>query len=340
MSPVPRFVSGYRAALEYVVPLFVSVALCIGLGYQARLLAPAHGDNQRTFLSFEQGLSGYSLRKEWHTRLFSNMAASVFVPSYEKDGQVVVDDRTFVDAVGKWVAFWLFLANLAFILAMRRKSLWFLFGMFAAVSFDYTRGITTRIYPWDMPAFLCFAVFVVLVYKRWFRWLLLLVPLATGFKETAMLMPIAFLFWEEVTWKRRLTWFCVTLAAAVAVKVGIDVVTSNARLLYTMTAQDRNQVPLILVNLRDLLNLRLAHLIFVNAGLLVSFLLMPTLSKQALLLKIITVCFTIGILVWGVAYEYRIWLEVIPVCLLGLAEWAFPGFYVQRGSPPLDDAGT
>ncbi len=339
MSLVPRIVSGYRVALAYIVPLFISVTLCIALGYQGKAVAPARGINQRTFLSYEKGLSGYSLRKEWRTRLFSNMAASLFVPSYEEDGQVLVDDKKFAIAVGRWVAFWLFLANLAFILAMRNKSLWFLFGTFAAVSFDYTREISNRIYPWDMPALMCFSVFVALLYRRRFRWLLLLIPLATGFKETAILMSVAFLFWEEATWAKRLTWFCAALAAAVAVKVGIDVITNNPQLFYTMTTQTPKKVPLVLLNLRDLLNLRLNHPIFVNAGLLVSFLLIPIMSKRALLLKTITVCFTIGILIWGIAYEYRIWFEVIPVSLLGLAEWVFPGFAVEPGPPPAHNAG-
>lgn len=314
----------YDSVLSYGIPLFISLALCISLGYQGKQIALKYRHNKYTFLSYEQGVSGYSLPKEWRTRLFSNYLASLFVPSYLQDGEVVVDDEPFRVAVGRWAAFWLLLTNLTFIIGFGKKSLWFLFGTYAAVSFGYMPGITARIYPWDMPILWFFSLFVLIIYIRQYYWLLLLIPIATGFKETALVVSLSFLFWEKASLRKRLALFSSVLLASFIVKASIDAITNNPAVLYTMTTQTPDEDLLIIFNLQDLLKLRLNHPIFINAGLLLSFLLIPIRNREMLLLKAITVCFVIGIFVWGIVYEYRIWFELIPVSLYGLYLYFFP----------------
>lgn len=313
--------------LAYTVPFLISLALCVIVFYQTAALAPRHKANVAPFNFFgpgslEEGLDRYRevSRREWRTRLFSNYMASKFTHLPWPDSAQWPDSQKFGLSVGAWVAFWLFLTNLLFILMRQERALFFLFGTFAAVSFGYTLGITEgRIYPWDMPALFFFTLFVFLVDKEKLLWLLPLLPLATAFKETAVILAAAFLFWEPASWKRRILFVGVATVTAVAAKLLIDVVTSNPHPFFTMTTVSpvNDQVRLWL-NYQTLRTASLNHPVFINAGTLLAFLLLPIGSRRMLLLKSICLLFMAGNFVYGMIQEYRIWFEMIPVALYGL----------------------
>jgi hypothetical protein len=341
------------------------MALSVALFYQAMLIAPLNGDNQNTFDSFAAGYEAYvSLRREWRPRILSNYAAGQFI----KFGQYVVErrpgtfSRTSLEVgIGLWTAFWFSLSSLAFIAVKREGALLYLFGTYAALSLGYMPGITSRIYPWDMPALFFFSAFVILVgcceivttrtihpkqggemggslspslfdrerqlrsraeQLRKIYWIVPLVLLAVGFKETVIVLCIAFCFFEHLPLKRGIALCAGTALLCLAIKAAIDLITDNPRLFLTMTTVSPANEIRVLHNIRILARVHIEHPFIINAGTFVGFLLLPIRSRRMLMLKVVCVLFTIGNFAFGMIEEYRIWFEMIPIALYGF-ELAF-----------------
>lgn len=309
--------------LLYIVVFIISSALCVAAYNQGKLIALGYPDTARTFNALSKGFDHYteSFAQEWRTRLFSVLAASAF-GAY--DGMVGSDplaqETMFTIRVGTWVGMWLLLTNLVIIGAKRERSPLFLLATYAAVSFGYMvpGDLSHRVYPWDMPALFTFWCFVALVENGKFRWLLLLLPVATGFKETAMVLCVAYLFWDDAPWRRRLLYFVLAGAACLAVKTAIDLGTRSPRPILTMTVGDGTPGDRFLLNLRYLRRLTIGHPIIINAGTLLAFLLLPGRSQRMWMLRTICLLFSAGIFACGIIAEYRIWFEMIPIALYGL----------------------
>ncbi len=310
-----------------IIPLIIACALATIVNFQSRAIALSHADNQGTFTTYVKPI-GVPQRKEWQTRAFANYTASWFLADCVNDeGQFKRD--SFRNGVGRWSAFWFLMTQILFILAYREKSLFFMFGISAAITFGYTPGVVDvpRIYPWDLPPIFFFSAVILLIEKRKERFLLLLLPIATGFKETAMVAGLSFLFLKHLTWKKRIVWTAMTLAACLGVKTLIDLLTNNSAVLATMTLKSR-QGALLPQNLRYFLNPRLNHPIFVNAGTLLGLLLLSRKGQHIVMLKCLCGAFIISLFLFGEIYEYRIWFEMTPLALMGL----YKTCYSQRDS--------
>ncbi len=60
---------------------------------------------------------------------------------------------------------------------------------------------------------------------------------------------------------------------------------------------------------------RVNHPVFLNAGLLAAFFLMPFKCEHSRMLRTIVIVFCVGTLFWAIVFEYRIWFELIPLSL-------------------------
>jgi hypothetical protein len=329
-------------ARRAVAPLLVALALSITLDMHVRRIAPLHKHSQATFYSLEDGLEHYrEMPRPWRSRLFANACASLFVSHGEgfEPGQSPTaeelrarDVDAFARGAGAWAGAWFFATCLVYWLALGPAALFFALGTFAGVIYGSLPGIDARVYPWDLPALFWYALFTMAVLRGRYR-ALLLIPLAVGFKETALVYALAFLTWEEASWRRRLGWFAAAGALSVAVKLGIDVVTGNSRYFFTMASGGGEYLR---QNLRNLVTFDARHLLLVNAGLLAAFLLSPPRGPRARTLRAIALAFLAGILVWGNTQEVRIFYELLPVSLAGLAGAFLPAL-VQEGTEARED---
>jgi hypothetical protein len=152
------------------------------------------------------------------------------------------------------------------------------------------------------------------------------VPVAVLFKETSLLMVVAFLFCDDLPIKRRIAFLVVTVMISLLLRGAVDLATANPSPIWTMTAVGGpDHVVRLGVNVKQVLDLRANHPIFVDAGLLLALLVLPIENRQVLMLKIVAVLLTIGNLVFAVITEYRIWFEAIPLALYGLDICHFGG---------------
>jgi hypothetical protein len=149
------------------------------------------------------------------------------------------------------------------------------------------------------------------------------------------------LFWQGVPFRRRLICAGITLVAALALKAGVDLLSGNPSPLFTMTYQVTDllskaayehqpitgaltfKTSRLAANLREIFVLKIDSPLFINAGLLVALLLLPIKKRPIGMLKVITGVFILGIFLFGVINEYRIWFELIPISLYALDIYFF-----------------
>ena len=103
----------------------------------------------------------------------------------------------------------------------------------------------------------------------------------------------------------------------IIVKISIDLYT-HAPVFFTMQTApnpERNELIYLFSNLNSYKEILP---FFINSGTLLAFYLIPHMEKNILYLKLISIPFVLGNLIYGNLIEYRIWFEMIPFALYSL----------------------
>jgi hypothetical protein len=337
---------GRVGLLRGVVPVVICCGLAVAIYFQSFTVGPMKPQNLLTFARVPaEQRPNQRLPQEWKPRLFSTLLAAesfdlgvrrarAAQPSLFERGRLGTAPRAaggrdgsilpagtalaLSYAAGTWVSGWFLLTGLLLVAHRGEQSLLYLFGTYSAVSFGYMPGIDERIYAWDMPALFFYTLFVVLHDRNRPWWLLVVLPAAMGFKETAIVLCLSFAFWEGLPCRRRALLLGLSVAACVAVKVAIDLVTANPEIFFTMTTEQWAQ-PRFLSNLDSVFTLGIPHPLWINAGTLTALLCLPHRPRPAIpMLKLIALVFAGASFVFAYIVEYRIWFELIPIALYGL----------------------
>ncbi|HUI89725.1 MAG TPA: hypothetical protein VLX61_13490 [Anaerolineales bacterium] len=312
----------------YIAPLLLAVGTAIPLFYQVAVLSIQQPDNIQTFFSLSAGLNSYQqLYTAWKTRLFSNALAwqvdrlSILI-MHSVNIRYMNKPEPF--AVALWTFLWFLLIALVYILFLKQRSVFYIFGTYAAITFGYMPKVAeTRIYPWDMPALFIFTLFLFLFLNDKYKWLLAFLPLAMGFKETAGVLCIVFLLTDQLPKRDKWRMFIVAVVLCAFVKLGIDIYTQSSSPLFTMATGWGGKFSDIFF-VQNLVGMTLFSTFFINAGTLLSFLIIPAPEKKIVSLKIIALLFAVGNFLFGLILEYRIWFELIPFALYAIASISYP----------------
>jgi hypothetical protein len=305
---------------NYVVPSIIALGVAFVLAFQVMSIAPRQRDNSRTFESFANGLQKYyGLRAAWKTRLFSNYLAEKVMdffrgirPAHFSFFSV---ENPFQLGLAFWTVLWLLLISAMYILFMRKRAILYILGTSAALSFGYLRALSERVFPWDMTALFFFTLFVLLFDRKKYYWLLVILPLGMGFKETVGILSLGFLF-TDFPWRKRLILFGASVALCAAVKIGIDLFVREPVPFFTMETGGRRFLSLGYFR-QNIRLLGTAVPLLVNSGTLLGFLLLPSVNRTMLALKTIAIAFILGNFMFGGITEYRIWFEMIPLAMYG-----------------------
>lgn len=323
-------------SLDYLIPAITLIAVAIALYFKATTMVTSGNETRSTFYALSEGMEKYySFRTAWRPRLFSTGLAALVGDICEKKfvGKSVLGARSPLElTVGVWAFTWFVLAGLPLIPLVKRRSLFYFFGMFAGVLFGYAdidkTNLGLRLYPWDMPSLFFYAMFVYLFVKKRYSLLLFIIPIGVGFKETTIILSLGFLF-ADVPWKQRITFFLVTSALSLGVKIALDIYT-HAPIFFTMEtgAYKVHYLELNLASLKEVVPF------FVNAGTLLSFYILPSFgSKKITALKIISMPFVAGSVLFGLITEYRIWFEMLPFALYALDSSIYGDPFPEQISP-------
>lgn len=329
---------------NFVILIFISCSLCVMTFLQLKQIIFLHPDNIKTFYAFKQSFNFYKsvMQNPWKPRLFSCVLASFLMPknqilkSYTTETEdekyltiiELKDKNIFYIRVGIWTILWLFSINLIFIILKKEKSIFYLLALFTALTFIYIPSSYVRVYPWDLPALFFYSLSIYILIKRKFYLLFFITPLATGFKETTMLLSFLFLIWEEKSLKERIIYTFITLFFCIIIKSFLGLITQTSTIFYSMEYN-----PDLLVNLKNeiisLFKGNFYNIIFINGGLTFTFLLLPSKEKEILLLKFISIIFILFNFLYGNLKEYRIFLEITPFSIYAFDKLFLNSFGVK-----------
>lgn len=309
-----------KAALlmDYFIPLLIVAGVSIVVFVKATTMASAKNHTSLTFYALSNGFEEYyDFLPAWKPRLFSTSLASVAISIgaylFERIG--LLSAQTPLElTVGLWAAGWFVLISLLFVFFLKRRSLFYILGIFAGVSFGYMdierTSIDLRLYPWDLPSLFVYALFLLLFIQKRYFLLLFLIPLGVGFKETSMLLCSAFLF-ADLDWKKRLQFLVISGALSLGMKTALDLVT-HSPIFFTMQTEIEGESHFM----RNVFSLKSIIPLFINSGTLLALFILPKAENKTIYaIKLIAVLFFTGNFLFGIITEYRIWFELLPLSL-------------------------
>lgn len=306
---------------NYVVPSLIAIGVSIPLFVETALVSTLDPDDQAAFYSLSNGWQAYAdFKTAWRPRLFSNGLAALTGRLSEwilskTSVQFILNPLELTVAL--WTITWFLLICFVLILFRKRHAAFYIFGTFAGLSYGYMPRLSTRIYPWDLPALFIFTLFVLLYSRDKYKWLFALAPLGMGFKETSLILCAVFLF-SELPWKNRWVLLLGSGALCVGIKILLDLYVHAPVPFFTMENGFESSRVTNYYIIRNLIGFREFIPVFINAGTLLAFLLLPIYNQKILGMKFIAGLFMLGNLLFGNIFEYRIWFEMIPFALYGI----------------------
>ena len=305
----------------------VALSLCFTFALHIRATASARQLTQWTFTAARYGMPCYREKfpSAWRPRLFSTYLASRFVRmARASDGTEIPHSAQVGWVVGFWHGAWLLLSMAAFMVMLGRRCLPYVFGLFACVMFAYTDNPLMRVgvticTPWDLPAVFFYALAVLLLEKDRPALLAAVVPVAVGFKETAVVLCVLLLLWPRLSWRNRLALFLPALSLCIVVKLVLDWYVASPVLLFTPTLATTSKTGMaykLVDNVSELICL--FTLVFANGGTLLFLFLAPWSGERILAVKVAALGFAAGVLVFGCINEWRILLELVPLALYSI----------------------
>lgn len=307
--------------IDYIVPLLIVAGISITLFVKATTMASAKNHTSLTFYALSNGLEEYyDFLPAWKPRLFSTglARAAVFIGAYMFDRIDLLSAQTPLElTVGLWTAGWFILTALLFVFSFKRRSLFYVLGIYAGISFGYMdldrTSIDLRLYPWDLPSLFIYTSFLLLFIQKRYLLLLLLIPLGVGFKETSMLLCFAFLF-TDLDWRKRLNLILASGVLSLGMKITLDLVT-HSPIFFTMQTEIEGVSHLM----RNVLSLGGIVPLFINSGTLLVLFILPAAGNKTLhAIRLIAFLFFAGNLLFGIITEYRIWFELLPLSLYAI----------------------
>jgi len=174
-------------------------------------------------------------------------------------------------------------------------------------------------YSWDFPAVLVFAAVLVLMLRRREHLALAIAALGISIKLTSGVWLLAIPWVYRWSWRRRLTTIAVFGTLCVVVKLACDMVSGN-RMLLTPNAVGPDGTSRLMEHLAFLAHPSLVHPLFLGGGLVLAALLCA--SRRHLGLIAVILGFVAGQLLFSEPGEYRVFLEIMPVAALIVADRA------------------
>jgi hypothetical protein len=174
-------------------------------------------------------------------------------------------------------------------------------------------------YAWDFPALLVFSVVLVLMQRRKEKFALAVAALAVSVKLTSGVWLLAIPWIRRWTWRRRLAILGLAGASCLVVKLGCDLIAGN-RLLFTANTVNAEGSGRLIEQLALLVRPSFDQPLFIGGGLVIGVLLCA--GRRHLGLIAVMAGFIAGELLFAEPGEYRVFIEIMPVCALVVSERA------------------
>jgi hypothetical protein len=317
--PRPR-----RTLVWTLLVLFMGSLLVADL-LQVRTDDRAFGLSVATFLMGASGTSqlppGLEYRRAWSSRIGATVPARAWMELFSSPDGIRVDSaRT---AMALWGGGLLVVVLLVLLLATGRP----LVPCLVLISTLWVRawqhlpdGDRIEVhYAWDLPAMLVFAVVLVLMLRRHEQLGLAIAAIGISVKLTSGVWILAIPWVSRWSWRRRLGTMAGFGTLCLLVKLACDLASGN-RLLLTPNAVGPDGTSRLVEHLAFLGHPSLVHPLFLGGGLVLAAVLCA--SRRHAGLVTVMVGFVAGQLLFSEPGEYRVFLEILPVAALIVAERA------------------
>lgn len=215
-------------------------------------------------------------------------------------------------------AAWILALFIAFIVFVK-EPLVLMFGTLAGLAMNDVPISQHYHMPWDAPAMFFFTLSFLLWMRGKYNWMLAVILIGYPFKETVLVTGVLF-FFANLNWWKRVGYFLAAVAVTSILKFFImRFVTHHIMILtqdFGRTAHPEGPIfKTLWDNLRDVFSCRLDHIAFVNGGLLLIGLLLTARTREQKAMKVLLCAFFVGELFAGCFNEFRIMMEVLPICV-------------------------
>ncbi len=213
---------------------------------------------------------------------------------------------------------WLFLLFLAVTLSLRHALLINL-GIFAGMIYYFSPAAGYYFYPWDIPATLFFTLGIIFFEQKQPVMMALAILIGCLFKETVLVCALLLLFYDRWNFGRRLLMFIALVASyAICKKMFLaqwSVTTAAFSMNNSASLTDLLSPAILKENLDFIFVPKLNNVFFVNAGTLVAAAVLCWGKAQRPYLLVI-LAFSAALLYYGSYREFRVFMQVLPPCLI------------------------
>lgn len=321
-----------------MLELLIAASMCVAYYFLVQKYAVGVADNSTNYWVFGScSTSNFHLAQiydVWKGRLAGMLFSGFLFDLMVKDNSLKIEQYTNIFALYQTV--WLFLLFCVVIVGLRRSLLVNL-GIFAGLIYNFSPASGFYFYPWDIPSTLFFTLAVLFFERRQF--LLMFLAMVTGcfFKETVLVCALLVFFINDWKWWRRMLMFAVIgVTYVLGKKLLIAGLHLQVAALSMADAKDIHGLlkPDILIeNIKMLFTPVLNHVAFVNAGTLVAVMILGW-RRRFLPYMLVMLAFLGGQFMYGAFNEFRIFMQLLPLSMILLAE-RLPDIYASGTVPRL-----
>jgi len=304
--------------------LLLAASMCVAYFFLVQKYAMGvTNDNTNYWVFSSCSLSNFHLEQiydVWKGRLSGLLFSGVMFDFLVKDNSVNLEK--YGNAFALYQSLWLFLLFMVITMALRRSLLVNL-GIFAGLIYNFSPAAGFYFYPWDIPATLFFTLGVLFFERRQIRLMVASTIIGCFFKETVLVTALLLFFVDDWKWwKRILTFVGIGAVYAVGKKILVAHLHLKVAALSMGDAKDLHALlnPRILIeNVKFICTPTFNHVIFANAGTMVAVLILGW-QRRFLPYTLVILVFLAGQFMYGAFNEFRIFMQILPLSLIILAE--------------------
>ena len=252
----------------------------------------------------------------WKGRVSGMLLSGWLFDLVIKHGQGGLQEFSF--AFGLYQGVWLFLLFLVVILASR-YSIIINFGIFAGVMYNFFPVCGQYFYPWDIPATLFFTLAILLFERRQIFLMIATIIAGCFFKETVLVCGLLIFFADKWKWWMRFMAFAGLIFVYVAGKklflYELHVAAAALSMNNSKSFAEILNPRILLENLQLLFSANGPYVVFANAGTMFAALLVGW-QRRFLPYMFLIFAFLGGQAMYGGFLEFRIFMQILPLCMM------------------------
>ena len=324
-------------------PMFLELTFAVSMSVAYYFLVQPYAvgipNNSTNFWVFSScSVSNYHFEQigdTWRGRLFGVLFSGYLFDFLPKSNPLDIASYNII--FGLFQGVWLFLLFLVVILALRH-SLLINLGIFAGLMYNFSPISGQYVYPWDIPATLFFTLGILFYTRRQFWQMILAICIGSFFKETVLVCALLLFFIQDWKWWKRLLIFIgLGMVYAIEKKILLGHLNLQAATLSMDNATGLDNVikfRILINNIQYIFTPTINHVVFASAGTLILILALGW-RRRFLPYMLVLAAFLAGQFMYGGFQEVRIFMQILPLSMIILAErWQDYTFQTSATYPP------